>query len=195
MPRLLDFQTRTDDLAFGMALLIQRHGLSAPSTRAIAREIGISVGTLSHQFETRERLIGVLASGVARLYMENLEDRVGWQGVPALVPDPADEDPTAQDAALLVRGRLALDELGRASDHAAHTVGRLDDFERWILGGLRSPRRTARPGEPPAEAGAAALLSGLRTAVHRQVDPLPAWRAVELLRGELIPGEDPSAAA
>lgn len=137
-------------------------------------------GRSPHQFERRDRLIGVLGWRLARAFMDDQEARVCWHGMAGLLPEP--DDP---EAGLLLRGRLALEELARASDHEAETVSRAHNHERALLAGLRAGKRVPRPSAASAEDAAAALLCGLRTAVYRRHDPLPLARALELLGREL----------
>lgn len=180
MPRLLDTRARADELALAMAVLIRRDGLTPPATRAIAREVGISVGTLAHHFATRGRLVGVLSHRIARQYVDEQMSQAYRLGVAGLFPAPDDHD-----LGLLLRARLALDELGRASAPIAASARWVVDEERALLAGLRRGDPEPRRVVGDEEVAAAALLAGLRTAMFRADAPLEQPVAVAAMRQEL----------
>lgn len=209
MPRLLDTGSRTDDLADVMARLIAERGLAPPSTRSIARRLGISVGTLAHHYERRRRLVEILAWTIVRRFAEDREVRTRLHGPAGLLPDP-----TREESLLLTRAWLAVQELARASDHVAGSVQAAEEQElmlldqlrgapEWPSYALRLARRPApdrRPGGDPwqgrGDETTLALLTGLRTRVCARLDPLPVGHAVELLRrhlGEGRPAAPPAA--
>jgi AcrR family transcriptional regulator len=57
MPKLVDVDARRKDLLEAVWRIIPRSGIAAATTRAIAREAGVSNGVLSHYFPDKDSLL------------------------------------------------------------------------------------------------------------------------------------------
>ena len=57
MPRLIDADTRRRDIARATWRLVLREGLDAVSVRNVAREAGLSTGSVRHSFSTQAELL------------------------------------------------------------------------------------------------------------------------------------------
>lgn len=55
--RKVDHDQRREDVASAAASLIARSGLEALTTRALAKEMGCSIGVLSHYFSSKEEIV------------------------------------------------------------------------------------------------------------------------------------------
>ncbi len=86
MPRLLDGETRTDEIIRGIGRLIITGGLEAVTLRNIAKEVGISSGTLTHHYESRERLMRVAAYWFGKGFVAENEARVRHDGAVGISP-------------------------------------------------------------------------------------------------------------
>ncbi len=73
MPRVVDPVARRNDLAEAVWRVIRREGLEGASVRAVAREAGLSMGSLRHYFGTQSELL-IFAM---RMVMDRIERRVG----------------------------------------------------------------------------------------------------------------------
>jgi AcrR family transcriptional regulator len=87
MPRLLDGETRTDDIIRGIGRLIVAGGLEAVTMRNIAKEVGVSTGTISHHYESRRRLMLVAAYWFGKDFVDENEARVRHEGPAGFPPD------------------------------------------------------------------------------------------------------------
>jgi AcrR family transcriptional regulator len=77
MPRLIDQEGRRREIAEATWRLIRRSGLDGVSVRTLAREAGLSTGSLRHVFPTQAELL--------TFAMETLGERLGRR-LAALVP-------------------------------------------------------------------------------------------------------------
>jgi AcrR family transcriptional regulator len=73
MPRLIDTEARRREIAEATWRLVQRQGLDAVSVRNVAREAGLSAGSLRHVFATQAELLGFAMAALA----ERVRDRLG----------------------------------------------------------------------------------------------------------------------
>lgn len=123
MPKILDADQRRQELAQAVWRVIRREGVEHASVRSVAREAGLSTGSLRHYFGSQSELL-VFAM---RMVMEQIEERV------AAVPRP--EDPLAAAKAVLAH-LLPLDAQRRAENEVwvAFTARALVDEQ---LGTLR----------------------------------------------------------
>lgn len=55
--RKVDHDSRREDVAAAAASLIANKGLEALTTRALAKELGCSIGVLSHYFQSKEEIV------------------------------------------------------------------------------------------------------------------------------------------
>lgn len=92
MPRLIDVDSRRRDIAEATWRLVEREGLDAVSVRNVAREAGLSTGSLRHVFRTQAEL---LAFGMAAL-AERLTVRIAAARDAAATPLDAAEGVLAQ---------------------------------------------------------------------------------------------------
>lgn len=72
MPKLVDHESRRRQLAEATWRLIRRHGLEAVSVRNVAREAGVSVGSLRHYFGSQSELLAFALKMVG----ERIEERL-----------------------------------------------------------------------------------------------------------------------
>ena len=188
MPRLLDTRSRTDELADALVRLLGERGLDAPSSRRIAVATGISAATLLHHYESRERLLSVLAHTICRRTLAGAGGRLRRDGVAALLPAPADPVGLGE-----TRAYLAVIELGRGGGLLAEVVAHYEEEERHLL---RHAARGLSGGDEPTEGDLdlyGAVLVGLRHAVCRRVDPMAPEAARAVL--ERCLGDYPGRAA
>ncbi|MGC4747022.1 TetR/AcrR family transcriptional regulator [Micromonospora sp. DT201] len=72
MPKLVDAQARRTELAEAVWRIVMRDGLEQASVRNVAREAGLSMGSLRHFFTTQSELLGF----ALRLVGERIEQRI-----------------------------------------------------------------------------------------------------------------------
>ncbi|MGW5669139.1 TetR/AcrR family transcriptional regulator [Micromonospora sp. NPDC003776] len=72
MPKVVDAEARRTELAEAVWRVIMRDGLEQASVRNVAREAGLSMGSLRHYFATQAELLGF----ALRLVGERIEARV-----------------------------------------------------------------------------------------------------------------------
>jgi len=72
MPRLIDPEARRREIAEATWRLVHREGLDAVSVRNVAREAGLSTGSLRHVFGSQAELVGFAMSALG----ERLAQRV-----------------------------------------------------------------------------------------------------------------------
>lgn len=123
MPKIVDPDQRRQELAQAVWRVIRREGVEHASVRSVAREAGLSTGSLRHYFGSQAELL-VFAM---RMVMEQIEERV------AAVPRP--EDPLTA-AKVVLAHLLPLDAERRAENEVwvAFTARALVDEQ---LGALR----------------------------------------------------------
>jgi AcrR family transcriptional regulator len=72
MPRLIDTDARRREIAEAVWDVIQREGLDAVSVRCIAREAGLSTGSLRHVFATQAELLSFAMSALGERIGERM---------------------------------------------------------------------------------------------------------------------------
>ncbi|MFU8874554.1 TetR/AcrR family transcriptional regulator [Micromonospora sp. SL4-19] len=72
MPKLVDAEARRTELAEAVWRVVMRDGLEEASVRNVAREAGLSMGSLRHYFATQSELLGF----ALRLVGERIEARM-----------------------------------------------------------------------------------------------------------------------
>lgn len=77
MPRVVDRAERRRELGEATWRVIRRDGLERASVRTVAREAGVSVGSLRHYFETQSELLAFSMRLVAERVTERVVERVG----------------------------------------------------------------------------------------------------------------------
>ncbi|MEV0490573.1 TetR/AcrR family transcriptional regulator [Streptomyces atratus] len=181
MPKVVDPRIRRRELAEAVWRVVRRDGLEHASVRNVAREAGLSMGSLRHYFASQSELM----TFALRMVIDGIEQRVA-----AL---PSDGDPR-QRAARVLAELLPLDDQRRAENEVwlAFTARAMTDPElralrdegydmlragcRGLVAGLIGPGR-----DPEREAARLhALLDGLavHAAMRPDVDTPDALRAV-----------------
>ncbi|MEU5952414.1 TetR/AcrR family transcriptional regulator [Streptomyces sp. NPDC047525] len=170
MPKVVDPQLRRRELAEAVWRVVRRDGLDHASVRNVAREAGLSMGSLRHYFVSQSELMAF----ALRMVIDRIEQRIA-----ALPPD---DDPLRHAARTLAE-LLPLDDQRRAENEVwlAFTARAMTDPElrtlrdegydtlragcRGLVAGLISPCR-----DPEQEtARLHALVDGL--AVHAAMRP------------------------
>src|SRR5690606_41716840 len=72
MPKVVDHDARRQELAEATWRLIRREGLEAVSVRKVAREAGVSPGSLRHYFTSQSELLAY----ALRMVGERIEQRI-----------------------------------------------------------------------------------------------------------------------
>src|SRR3712207_6159212 len=73
MPRLIDVDSRRREIAEATWRLVERDGLDAVSVRAVAREAGLSPGSLRHVFASQAALLTFAMAALGERVAERLE--------------------------------------------------------------------------------------------------------------------------
>ncbi len=170
MPRLIDTDLRTADMVTGVNRVLAMHGIPGLTMRLIARESGISTGSLMHHFETRERILRIAAHRTGRALISAAESDSLWIGLDAFLPGD-------EETMRLTRAWLAWCELWRSEPWLEETVSELRWRERCALAELHE-----RESADQRLDVVVAALDGLRGAVCAPVSPMPVDRARALLR-------------
>jgi AcrR family transcriptional regulator len=181
VPRLIDRDVRTTDMVVGVNRVLVARGIPGLTLRAIARESGISTGSLLQHFESRERILRIAAHRTGRTLIGAAESDSLWIGIDAFLPG---DDETRR----LTRAWLAWCELWRSDPTLEQTVTDLRDRELTALAVLHEHRL----GRPDLDA-LVALLDGLRAAVSAPVRAMPVERAREVLGAAATAALDSSA--
>lgn len=133
MPKLVDHETRRLQLAEATWRLIRRKGLEGVSVRSVAREAGVSVGSLRHYFASQSELLAFALKMVG----ERIEERIAnlelgkelRSDIEALIAQilPLDEERTTEAIIWLAfLGRAVADqklgELAAATNDQLHAL-------------------------------------------------------------------------
>ncbi|MFI7065198.1 TetR/AcrR family transcriptional regulator [Kribbella sp. NPDC050124] len=161
MPKLVDPVERRDELVEAVLRVVRRDGLEHASVRNVAREAGLSVGSLRHYFESQSQLM-VFAF---RTVIERIEARLA-----RLEPEP---DPRRRAERTLAE-LLPLDDDRRAENEVwlAFTSRAMVDSSLRVL---------RDEGYAALEAGCRAMLTDLSAAglapsdVEAEAERLHAW--------------------
>lgn len=103
MPKLVNYEERRRELALAVWRVIRRDGVEGASVREVAREAGLSTGSLRHYFRSQPELL----TFAMRHVMERVERRA------AGVPRPAEP---LEAAKVVLAELLPLDEERRAEN-------------------------------------------------------------------------------
>jgi AcrR family transcriptional regulator len=171
MSHPLDNHARTDDITDGISRLIIAGGIQKVTMRAIAADVGISVGTLAGHLTNRERILRVCGRRFGRRRLDALALRTVGHRLSVFLPGDETE-------VLMERVWLAWRELGRDDPAVARTIAKLDEEERFLLG-----RSFAASGHPLGESSLGesslgessldalmAVIQGLRDAICQGPD-------------------------
>jgi AcrR family transcriptional regulator len=165
MPRFIDTDLRTTEMVIGVNRVLVAHGIPGLTMRMIARESGISTGSLFHHFESRERILRIAAHRTGRTLIHGARSDALWIGIDAHLPGDA-------ETLRLTRSWLAWCELWRSESWLEEAVTDLRADERSALAELHGP------GISPTDLDAlVALLDGLRAAVCSPVSAMPVEQA------------------
>lgn len=127
MPRLVDHQQRRAELAEAVWTVIRRDGLERASVRNVAREAGLSMGSLRHYFATQSELLCFamqLVGDRARARIAALEPATGARRAAAQLLHelvPLDDERRAEaEVWLAFTGRALVDPQQRAIYEEIH---------------------------------------------------------------------------
>jgi AcrR family transcriptional regulator len=169
VPRLIDSYTRTGAMVLAINHILVTQGFFGLTLRTIARESGISTGSLLHHFGHRERVLGVAAYQTGRSLLSEIGSGVVRHGVEAFLP-------MDDEGVLLTRAWLSWCELWRSEDWLTETVGDLRAQERGMLAEAHDFQVVRADLDLLV-----ALVDGLRVAVCAPVRPMPPAGARALL--------------
>ena len=127
MPRVVDHDERRRDIADALLVVAARDGHDGVSSRAVARELGVAVGSLWHYFDGFDDVIRAAATEVTRRTEERIRRATrglhGLARIEAIMREVLPIDATARTEAHVVVGfwgRLA--SLAPAEDSAIPTL-------------------------------------------------------------------------
>ncbi|MEU5877088.1 TetR family transcriptional regulator C-terminal domain-containing protein [Spirillospora sp. NPDC047279] len=146
MPKVVDPAERRRELAEAVWRVIRRDGLEHASVRNVAREAGLSMGSLRHYFESQ----GELLAFALRMVIERIERRIA-----ALEPQP---DPRRR-AELVLAELLPMDAERQAEN------------EVWLAFTARAQVDPAL--RPLRDQGHDVLRAGCRRIVHDLAGDVP----------------------
>jgi AcrR family transcriptional regulator len=169
VPRLIDPYTRTGAMVLAIDTILVTEGVFGLTLRTIARESGISTGSLLHHFGNRERVLSVAAHQTGLSLLDDIRSGSIWKGVEAFLPGD-------DEGVLLTRAWLSWCELWRSEDWLTETVGQLRTREQRLLAEVLE-LRVARPDLDLLTA----VIEGLRVAVCAPTRPMPRAQARALL--------------
>lgn len=96
--RKVDHDSRRQEVAEAAARLIGREGLEALTTRALAKELGCSIGVLSHYFNSKEEIVIAAFQWADQRIDARMQEAI------------ADNDPHLDDFFPVIKAGLPLDE-------------------------------------------------------------------------------------
>jgi AcrR family transcriptional regulator len=152
-----------------MNAVLVTQGVGGLTLRTIARESGISTGSLIHHFEHRERMLGLAAQRTGKALVEDIRVRSYGEGVGAFLPGD-------DEGVLLTRAWLGWCELWRSEERLVHSVAEVRDEELRLMAEVHEFGLT----RPELDLLTAAV-DGLRVAVCAPVRPMPPAHARDLL--------------
>ena len=175
MPYLIDSRSRSGVLIDTINHLIAQDGPCRLSLRRIAKESGVSPGSMMDHFGNKARLLQLSSTVTARARQDDITARMSVEGALAFLPATHEQVPD-------YRIWLAWQELSRSVAAVRDGLERARTSEREIL-----RHATALEGER-LEA-AYALVDGLTVALCAPTDPMPVDRARHLLAAHLQQAE------
>lgn len=170
MPYLMDTGSRVDELTDAAVYLINTEGIGALTIRKIAAVAHLSPSSVTSHLETKQRVIDLATKRIAHRLDHQLDLRVRYDGVLALVPD--------DDTLELVRAWLAMCELARGDEALAESVAYLEQGQRYLV---QSACRLA-PDDNVTLDAMLALVVGVWSAMCARVDPMSSAQANAVLR-------------
>ena len=127
MPRVVDHDARRRDIATALLAVAARDGHEGVSSRAVAKELGVAVGSLWHYFDGFDEVIRAAAAEVTRRTEERIQEATaglrGLARLQAIMREVLPVDATTRTEAHIVVGfwgRLA--SLATTEDAATPTL-------------------------------------------------------------------------
>lgn len=185
MPKIVDHESRRLQLAEATWRLIRREGLEGVSVRAVAREAGVSVGSLRHYFASQSELLAFALKMVG----DRIEQRIAKlelgkdlrSDIEAVIEQilPLDEERATETVIWLAfLGRAVADQ--KLGELAAFTNDQLHALFLKITESMHRFGLFPSDADPQLEARRLhALVDGL--AVHA-ISNRPPWSAETLRR-------------
>jgi AcrR family transcriptional regulator len=183
VPKLVDHEARRVAIAEAVWRVIRRDGLARASVREVARESGLSAGSLRHVFATQSELL----SFSMRLVADRVEARVRAlrrsgdvrRDAEAAIHEllPLDDDRRAEAEVWLAFAGQALVD-GRLRALREEVDGRLHDFYRTLVDALAAAGALRPDADRALEAERlGAVIDGL--VVHALMRPGRAGHALQ----------------
>ncbi|VXB18943.1 Regulatory protein, tetR family [Microbacterium sp. 8M] len=167
MPRVVDHDARRRDIAAALLAVAARDGHEGVNSRAVARELGVAVGSLWHYFDGFDDVIRAAAAEVTRRTEERIRAATeGLRGVArldAIMREVLPVDATTRTEAHIVVGfwgRLA--SLAPAEDASAATL------PLWRTETAEALAQAVEDGELRPDAPLDDLLALLRAITYGQ---------------------------
>lgn len=162
MPKIVDHDAMREKVLARSSELFASKGFAAVTMRGIAREAGVSTGTLYHYFETKEQLFARL---VERAASQDIRE--------ALATLPADADPLARIDSFLSFVRVAESRLQEFLLLTLDYVRHVDAPSDVIVSALRAYRQTIEEHltELPPAFAVLVLDAVIGRLVQRLIDP------------------------
>jgi AcrR family transcriptional regulator len=189
MPKVVDWESRRDEVLAATWRVISRHGLAGTTVRKIAREAGYSPGVLGHYFSDKQDILGSALVLAHRRVGERMDRRAaGLAGLAALRVVMLEALPL--DEQRLLEAEIEVSFWGRALGSPELAALQNAEFER-LWGRLRTLLRDAAaraelpPGADIEEAThrLVALIDGLSVEAVLYPARVPPARQVALLDG------------
>jgi AcrR family transcriptional regulator len=178
MPFLLVPGERVGAAVAAVYGLIAEGGTDAVTMRAVAGRVGISVGTLAHDFRYKAHLWKLSTWRIGQELVGDLERSTRIRGVAGFLPESPEE---TEGVAVW----LALRALGRVSSEVAHQVNAVDADLRALLC-RRLEEATAAPvrlaPDAPQVVQVWAVLQGLWVERVRAQPAITGGQAADVLR-------------
>lgn len=173
MPRLLDTQSRTDDVMAAVNSLLVTDGPWGLTMRAIAKAAGLSTSSLTHHYGDREHMLRVVAHRTGKQRTGRIDYWLGFSRVGAFVPDNPED-------LHLERAWQQWIALARSAEWLESTVDHQRMLElRLLQTALRLDRDDARVS------AVRALLDGICSALCDGVRPITMQEARTMLDANL----------
>ena len=171
MPHLIDTQSRTDTMVWGVNYLLGLHGPTGVTMRALSRTTGISTSSLMHHYGNRAHILRVAAHRTGRAREQRLWVEMRARGIVAFLPRDREEEWGE------ARTWLAWQEIGRSEAGTALTIAEARSREATLVGIL-----LGRPDHSDEVREVHALVEGLLAAVCMPQRALGVETAAHLLQ-------------
>ena len=153
MPLPFEVHSRTDDNTRSVVRLIAAGGIERVTMRAVAAGAGLSLGSVTNQLTTRERMLRVCGGVFLGWRLTEVRRRLEAHGVAGALP-------VDDEALALTRVELAWREEARRDENLAYRLGQHDADLRYALAQAAGPSaRGLSASGPDAAPLADALLA------------------------------------